>query len=194
MIAIDNVLISDDVIERKFVCNLKACQGACCWEGDYGAPVSEDEMVEIDEILDQVMPILSKESQDLIQLEGWDQQYGKDQWHGTHLHEDGSCVFLINNELGHAQCAFEKLWSEGKISYRKPLSCQMYPIRVISNPEQGFEAWNYDEWDICSAACSLGEELKVPVYEFLKEAIIRAKGEEFYSRLEATVEQMKKDE
>ena len=85
-------------------------------------------------------------------------------------------------------CGIEKAYNEGKIDFKKPLSCHLYPIRVNRNPELGFEAWNYDEWDICSAACSLGNELKVPIYKFLKEAIIRAKGEEFYDQLAEAAE------
>ena len=76
--------------------------------------------------------------------------------------------FLVKNEVGISMCAIEKAWIEGKIDYRKPISCHLYPIRVIRNPEQGFEAWNYDNWDVCSAACSQGVKLKMPLYVFAK--------------------------
>jgi len=188
MIAIDDVLIANDVVEKKFVCNLNACKGACCWLGDYGAPVLPKEVKILDQYIDIIREGLSDESKKMIDNWDWKDKFTSDQWDGAALHPDGSCVFLIKNEIGISMCGIEKAYNEGKIDFKKPLSCHLYPIRVNRNPELGFEAWNYDEWDICSAACSLGNKLKVPVYKFLKEAIIRAKGEEFYDQLAEAAE------
>lgn len=185
MIAIQDVLISDDLVEKKFVCNLNACKGACCWDGDYGAPVLEDEVKIIDQNIEVIKEGLDARSVALIDEKDWKDKFSEDQWEGTALHPDGSCVFIVKDPSGISMCGIEQAWMDKKIDYRKPLSCHLYPIRVNRNPELGFEAWNYDKWDICSAACSLGEELKIPVYKFAKEAIIRAKGEEFYNALDA---------
>lgn len=185
MIVIDDVLISDDIIERKFVCNLNACKGACCWEGDYGAPLTDKEIHQISADLHKIKTYLDQRSQSKLEEGAWIDRYTKDEWQGTRLHEDGSCIFLTKDELGISKCGIEFAHKNGDATIQKPLSCHLYPIRVTYNPEQGFEAWNYDKWDICTAACTLGDELKVPVYQFLKSAIIRAKGEEFYEKLEA---------
>lgn len=184
MYLIQEVLVSAEVFSQKFVCHLDKCKGACCWEGDFGAPVSESEKEIIADILPRITPYLSSECQDRIAdlgPTGYDSGYGGEV---TTLMPDGSCAFLIR-EGGIAQCAFERAHSEGKTSWQKPISCHLYPIRVTSNEETGFEAMNYSEWDICSDACSLGEELNVPVYQFAKSAIIRKYGEAFYEEMDA---------
>lgn len=184
MIAIDDVLIADDIVIEHFVCDLTACKGACCWEGDFGAPVLKDEILAIDSNLETIKEELSDESIKLIEEFGWMDRFSDEQWEGTALHPDGSCVFLVKNAIGISMCGIEKAHREGKIDYQKPLSCHLYPIRVTRNPDLGFEAWNYDVWDICSAACTLGDKLKIPIYEFAKDAIIRAKGKDFYEALD----------
>lgn len=184
MIIIENVLISDDIISEHFVCNLAACKGACCKMGDYGAPLTQEEISQIELNL----PSISKElpeSLDLFSSRGFVGTYSEKQFPGTALHPDGSCVFLTLNESGINQCSIESSYNKGESTFKKPLSCELYPIRVTVNPNQGFEAWNYDRWDICSPACTNGRALKVPVYVFLKTAIIRAKGQAFYNQLHA---------
>lgn len=187
MIFIDNVLVSEEVISQRFVCNLKACKGACCWEGDYGAPLNEDEVINIDIYKEVIASQLGVESQKYLDSNSGYEYIEDADTNATSCHPDGSCVFLKYSESGMATCGIENAHRDGVIPFNKPISCHMYPIRVTKNEEQGFEAWNYDEWDICSAACTLGEELKVPVYQFLKEPIIRYKGEEFYEGLEQAI-------
>ncbi|MEM9544537.1 MAG: DUF3109 family protein [Bacteroidota bacterium] len=191
MIIIQDVLISEDVIEKEFICNLSACKGACCWEGDYGAPVTEKEQSIIESNLDKIRPNLSVESNQLLDEEGSFAEYSKDKFTGTALHPNGACVFMTFDDQGIAKCGIEKTYEEGKISYKKPMSCHLYPIRVTINEPATFEAWNYDQWDICSAACALGKKESVPIYQFLKEAIIRYKGEEFYEELDHAVKYLK---
>lgn len=184
MIYIDNVLVSEEIMTKKFVCNLNACKGACCWEGDFGAPVSEEEANTIKNYNHVIAGWLKEDGKDLLaKTEGfaWYEEVEKT---GTALHDDGRCVYMTLNDTGIAQCAVEQAHKSGEIPVNKPVSCHLYPIRVTLNENLGFEAWNYDEWDICQAACSFGEELKVPVFKFLKEAIVRYKGEEFYESLE----------
>jgi len=191
MIIIQDVLISDEVVEKEFICNLSACKGACCWEGDYGAPVSPEEQSIILDNLDKIRPNLSLESHQLLDEKGSFAEYSESKFTGTTLHENGSCVFMTFDDNGIAKCGIEKTFEEGKIEYIKPLSCHMYPIRVTVNEPASFEAWNYDRWEICSPACNLGERESVPIYQFLKEAIIRYKGEDFFDELDHAVKYLK---
>lgn len=193
MLIIQDVLISDDVIEQEFICNLSACKGACCWEGDYGAPVTHEEQSIISELLDKIKPNLSIESNALLKKDGAFDKFTDKQWTGTKLHPDGSCVFMTLDEEGMAKCGIEKTQQSGEIEYKKPLSCHLYPLRVNKQEPLSFEAWNYDVWNICSPACDLGKKESVPVYKFLKEAIVRYKGEEFYEELDQAVLHMNQD-
>lgn len=185
MLFIDDVLISDELLTEAFVCNLKACKGACCHEGDYGAPVTKKEISILSDQLQSIKPFLPEDSITLLDAEGAFEYVEDAQKHATTCHEDGRCVFMTRNELGYASCGIEQAHHAEQSDYLKPISCHLYPIRVTSNPELGFESWNYEEWDICSAACTLGAELKVPVYQFVKNAIIRYKGLAFYDQLDA---------
>ena len=183
MFVVDGKIVSKEIFDRKFVCNLSKCQGACCWEGDFGAPVSQDEELLIASILEKVKDILSDESKRVIEEQGiapWSALYeGK----VTPLLSDGSCAYMVReNKI--AQCAFEILYENGETDFQKPISCHLYPIRISENSDSKFEALNYDEWDICSAACDLGEELSTPVFRFVKEGIIRKYGQDFYDQLE----------
>ena len=193
MIVIQDVLISDDVVEQEFLCNLTACKGACCWEGDYGAPVTSEEEEIIQNILDKVRPNLSIESNTLLDEKGCFDVFSEKQFRGTRLHENGACVFMTFDDKGIAKCGIEKTYEDGDIDFKKPLSCHLYPLRVTKNEPATFEAWNYDSWDICSPACALGKKESLPVYQFLKEAIVRYKGEEFYEELEQAVQYLNEE-
>ena len=184
MYLIQEVLVSDDVFTKKFVCHIDKCKGACCWEGDYGAPVAEAEVESIASALKTIKPLLSDQSLDQIDQVGvvvYDKSYGGTV---TPLLDDGSCVYLLKDENGHAVCSFQKAYQEDLIDFIKPISCQMYPLRSKSNEETGFEAINYDQWDICSPACDLGEELSMTVFRFVKDALIRKYGQRFYDEME----------
>ncbi len=192
MFLIQEILVSSEIFKRKFVCNLDKCKGACCWEGDYGAPVSDHEIPLIKASLEEVYNLLEEENKIRIKETNgvvFDQSI---KGNVTPLMRDGSCAFLFKDANGTATCSFEKVHTNGKSDFKKPLSCHLYPIRVNKNDETGFEALNYDEWDICNAACKLGEELSVPVFRFVKEALIRAYGIEFYEELEGVYEQLVK--
>lgn len=183
LIAIDNILVSDEVLEKKFICNLKKCKGACCKAGDFGAPLNQEEVDIVHEIYPKIKGYLTKEGIKRIEESGLTKKYRKDQFVGTNLLDDGSCVFLNTNELGILECMFEKSFNEGNSNFKKPISCHLYPIRVIENPEVQLTAVNYDEWEICAPACELGEKENVPLYQFLKEALIRKFGQSFYEQL-----------
>ncbi len=181
MIEVGKTLISDDVIEEQFVCDLTRCKGACCVEGELGAPLNEDELLQIDEVIELVKPYLSQAAINVLEKEG-----------GYILDEDGDfstttingeeCAFAFYDKNKVLKCSIEQAHKEGKTTFQKPISCHLYPIRISKLPD--FEALNYDRWQICSPACDLGKNLKVPVYEFLKEALIRKYGEEWYMELE----------
>ena len=182
---IDNKLISDDILEEYFACALDVCKGACCWEGEFGAPLAEEEIPAIREaaaLLRNELPEENRQVLDRTKGYYWIDELDK---HGTALLENGACVFLGYDEHGVGQCLIEKAWREGRISFRKPISCHLYPIRVQEQEVTGMTILNYDRWSICSAACSRGKAEKIPLYRFAREAIVRAYGEEFYEALDA---------
>lgn len=188
MLIIDDVLISDGVLESYFICHLDRCKGACCYEGDFGAPLDDAEKKSIEEILPVMEKILSSDQIEHIRSQGAVAYYKEMKSWGTQLMKDGSCVFMTRDNHGKAGCGIEQAYNMGLTAFRKPISCHLYPIRVKENKAQGFTALNYDQWDICSAACSLGKEKKLPLVVFLKAALIRKFGEDFYEQLEAAME------
>jgi hypothetical protein len=186
MLKVGEVLVSDDIRDKEFVCNLEKCKGACCVEGDFGAPLEESELQILDEIYPIVKPYLSKEGIEVIEKEG------------THTTDDDGelctpviggreCVYAIYDKKGILKCGIEQAYYDKKITWKKPISCHLYPIRITS--KKNFEALNYHKWHICSPACSLGKELQVPVYKFLKEPLIRKYGEPWYTELTEKVEE-----
>lgn len=191
MLIIQDTLISEEIIEEMFACDLNACKGACCVEGDYGAPLEEDEMELIMKYKDIILENLPEKSKNFLQNNPGFEFYKEYKVWGTSCHDDGACVFMTRNEFGIAMCGIEKTWREGKIPFQKPISCHLYPIRVSSNDVIGFEAWNYDRWDICSAACDRGKRESIPLYQFVKHAIIRKKGTDFFEELDAAAQNLK---
>jgi len=188
MIVINDILISDEVIEKKFICNLSKCKGACCKSGDYGAPVTEEEIKILEKLVPEIEDLLTDEAIAKIKKEGFHTPFvheaDNEEFEGTNLLPDGSCVFLKENEIGMLECQIEKAHSLGRTDFKKPLSCHLYPVRIIENKEVSLTAVNYSEWDICSAACDLGEKENMPLYQFVKDALIRKFGEEFYEQLD----------
>jgi hypothetical protein len=185
MLLIDDILVSEDLLKSHFICALNTCKGACCHEGDFGAPLTEEEKAILEKIYPQVKPYLDPSSIDRIEKTGMYTFYKEMNTWGTSLMENGACVFMCRNEEGVAYCGVEKAYHEGSTEFQKPVSCHLYPVRVISHEEQKFTAVNYDKWDICKAACSLGNQHKMPLYRFVKTALIRRFGESFYKQLEA---------
>lgn len=183
MILIDDILISDDVVETHFVCDLNACKGACCVEGDSGAPLEEDEIEILKENLDKILPYLTPEGVESIRQNGVYIVEEDDEYTGlaTPLINGGACAYIHYLPDGTATCGIEKAYNDGKISFRKPISCHLYPIRIKNYDT--VVGVNYDEWDICDPACSLGKKLQVPLYVFVKDALIRKFGTEFYEVL-----------
>ncbi len=188
MLFIQDVLVSDEIIEEQFLCNLSACKGACCWEGEFGAPVSVAETFTLTEIYEDVKPYLTEKGIAAIEAQGKFTYDAEDNDYATPLIDKGPCAYLNYDALGIAKCGIEHAWKDGKVPFRKPISCHLYPIRVTENPNVGFEALNYDRWEICSAACTAGKSAKLPVYKFAKDALVRKYGEDFYEELDAAAE------
>ncbi len=190
MLIIGDVLVSDDVVKKQFLCNLSACKGACCVEGDFGAPLEDEEIRILQDIYEDVKPYLTEEGIAAIEKLGVSVYYEEDESNGTSLINGKACSFISYDSLGIAKCGIEQAYYDGVVDFKKPISCELYPIRIETNESGSFEAMNYDKWDICNAACTLGKEKELPVYEFLKNAIIRKYGEEFYNELDAAAKHL----
>ncbi len=191
MLIIEDVLISDAVVEEQFICNLNACKGACCWEGDYGAPLEEEELTILKQIYKDVAPFLTEVGRQVIENEGVYTYFEDADDYGTPLINGAACAYMTRDEQGVAQCGIEQAYRAGAIDFQKPVSCHLYPIRITPKGENQMETMNYDRWDICSAACTLGKEHQMPVYRFVKEALIRKYGEAFFEALDETAKHLK---
>lgn len=190
MIAIDNVLISDEMVKAQFVCDLTKCKGACCVDGDAGAPLNKDELDKINEVYDKVEPYLTAEGLKELNKQGryvYHREYG---W-VTPTIGNSICVYGITDENGIVKCGIEQAYLDGKIKWKKPISCHLFPAIVKESKRSDNVYVNYEpREDNCKAACSLGKKLKVPVYIFLKEALVRRFGKKFYDALDATAKHL----
>lgn len=190
MLMIGDVLISDEVVKEQFLCNLNACKGACCWEGDSGAPLDEEELATLERIYEDVKPFLLPEGRAAIAEHGPYVYYEDPEEYGTTLVNNGACAFMTYDSEGIAKCGIEQAWRAGATDFRKPVSCHLYPLRALHHEPTGLQALNYDRWDICSAACELGKAQQLPVYQFAKEAIVRKYGADFYEQLDAAAQDL----
>lgn len=190
MIAINNVLVSDQVVSEQFVCDLGKCKGACCVDGDAGAPLAKEELKQIDEVFEKVIPYLNEESKKEISRQGryvYDREFG---W-VTPTINSRICVYGIVDKEGIVKCGIEQAYLDGKVKWKKPISCHLFPVIVTKSSDGKTEYTNYEpREDHCKAACSLGKKLKVPVYRFLKEPLVRKFGQEFYDALDATAQHL----
>jgi hypothetical protein len=185
MIAVGMHLVSEDILEKKFVCDLNACKGACCVEGDSGAPLSDEEAGIIEDNWEKIKPFIPKDGIEAIEKEG-NFMIDSDGDVVTPLVDGSHCAYTVFTKEGIASCGIELAWKAGEINFRKPISCHLYPIRITKLKD--CDALNYNQWDICKPACVCGEKLQVPVYKFLKDALIRKFGEDWYAELEELAE------
>lgn len=185
MLLIDNILVSEDIADVNFVCDLKKCRGACCVEGDAGAPLEEEEIGELEASVEGIKPYLTESGRKEIDRAGvFD--YDSEGDYVTPLVNGRECAFAIFDEDGVASCGIEKAFENGDTELRKPVSCHLYPVRI--HQTRYHEALNYHKWTICDPACKLGEELQVPIYKFVGEALIRKYGEAWYEKLTHEIE------
>lgn len=189
MIQIQDVIVSLNIFREKFLCDLDACKGECCVEGDAGAPVELDEVARLEEVLPVVWDDLSPAAREVIDRQGVVYP-DRDGELVTSIVNGKDCVFTCYDERGCCCCAIEKAYREGKTSFYKPISCHLYPIRV--GHYGPYKALNYHRWSVCRAAVLLGEKEDVPVYKFLKEPLTRRFGEAWYAELETAADELKK--
>lgn len=181
MIEHRGTLISEDLFEERFVCDLQACKGACCVEGDSGAPLEPEEAKLMQELWPIIRPYIPEKGQRAIDQHGVSEVDIDGELVTTLVEGRGECAFTVF-ENGIALCGIEKAWRDGKISFRKPISCHLYPIRVTKL--RYHDGLNYHRWPICKPACSCGVKLNVPVFRFLKDPLVRQYGAEWYAELE----------
>lgn len=190
MIVIDNVLVSDEIVQEQFVCDLSKCKGACCIDGDAGAPLQKDELDRLNEVFERVLPYLDRESTLELERQGryvYDREFG---W-VTPTINSKVCVYGIKDEAGVVKCGIEQAYLDGKIRWKKPVSCHLFPVIVKESRNNDTVYVNYvPREDHCKPGCTLGKKAKVPVYVFLKEALVRRFGQKFYEALEATAAHM----
>lgn len=189
MVEIQNTLVALDVFREKFCCDLSACKGACCIEGDAGAPVKIDEVVELEDAADLVWDELSAQAQSMIDKQGV-VYTDPDGDLVTSIVNGKDCVFTCYDDKGCCFCAIDKAFREGKCAFRKPVSCYLYPIRLSKVGDM--TAVNYHRWDVCKDAVALGEKLGLPVYKFLKEPLIQVFGQEWWDEVDTVAGELKK--
>lgn len=189
MLLIDKILIDEEITEVKFECDLNKCKGGCCtFPGELGAPLKDEEIIIMKNSLEVVSEYLSKKSKDEIKKHGFYQ--GRPGSHSTYCINKRDCVFVFYED-GIARCAFEKAYFEGKIAFRKPISCQLFPIRVANF---GGMYLYYQKFDECLTALDKGKENNTIMYKFLKEPIVRALGEEWYNTLSDYIDEHQKND
>ncbi|MCC6721410.1 MAG: DUF3109 family protein [Bacteroidia bacterium] len=189
MLIVGSALVSEDIIEKSFVCDIKKCLGKCCVEGDRGAPLLENEIDLIAKNIENIIPFMDCEGIELLNNKGFFEIDTADNEYVTTCRQNGSCVFAVfENNI--AACAIEKAFENNKSDFKKPISCHLYPVRVSKYGE--YTVFNYNQWDICSSACSNGDNLNIKIYQFLKDSLIRKMGNEWYNELEQIAEEWAK--
>lgn len=188
MIIIDNTIVSDEFLAARFICDLPRCKGECCVAGDAGAPMEEMEISLLEDNLDEIKPFMRPEGLQVVEQDGvFD--YDEMGQFVTPLVNGRECAFVDFHESGTAICSIEKAYNAGKSTFRKPVSCHLYPVRLVE--KDGFIHVNYHQWSICVPAKRKGEKAGLPLYKFLKDALVRKFGEEWYQRLEKEASKMK---
>jgi hypothetical protein len=190
MIQIDGTIVSMDVATRNFQCELSKCKGACCIQGDSGAPMEEHETRLLENELEAIKPYMRQEGIEAIEEQGLPYMTDSDGDVVTVLVNNKECSFVIF-ENGTAKCAIEKAYFDGKTNFRKPLSCHLYPVRTKKYKD--FEGVNYDQWEICKPAVVNGKRNNTPLYIFLREALVRKYGEEWYNQLSFVAQKLEQE-
>ena len=180
LIEVGEQLVSSQVFERKFVCDLNACKGACCIEGDSGAPLELQEIDLLEDQLNKIEPFMREEGMQAVRESGVFYM-DADNEHAITLVNGAECAFVFFDDQGITKCSIEKAFREGEIDFNKPQSCHLYPIRIKRLHDKQF--LTFEDWEICDPACACGEQLDLPVYKFLQEPIKRVFGKEFFEEL-----------
>ena len=189
MIEIEDTIVSLDIVEDYFLCDLARCKGACCVEGDSGAPLEKEELAKLEAVLPEVWNDLSPKAQEIIKRQG----VAYIDTEGdivTSIVDGKDCVFTCYDAEGTCKCAIEKAYREGRVDFYKPVSCHLYPIRVTQYRD--FRAVNYHKWSVCKPAMILGKKENLRIYKFLKEPLIRKFGESWYQALDTCATELDK--
>ena len=191
MIVIDNILVSDEIVEKKFVCDLARCKGGCCEDGDAGAPLDKKELPLVQEYYEKIKGYLQKAAQHEVETNGYYHYHTEFGWVTPTLPSDNEiCVYAYREKDGLIKCAFEQAYYDGLIPWKKPISCHLYPIIAKAGKHGDYDRVNYEPREtLCRPGCRLGEELQMPVYKFLKEPLVRKYGQEFYDTLDAVAKE-----
>lgn len=184
MFELGKTVVSEELLESHFVCDLKACKGACCVEGSSGAPVADSERETLDALYPEIRPYLRPEGREAIEAQGTYVKGSDGEWE-TPLVDGKECAYVVF-EGATALCGIERAQRAGAVNWPKPISCHLYPVRI--REYTALTAVNYHKWHICDPACGLGNALKTPIYVFVKEALVRKFGESWYRELEAVAE------
>lgn len=189
MFLIQNTLVSLDVLEKEFCCDLDTCRGCCCIEGDAGCPVTDEELQQIEQLLPLLLPEMTKEAREVVTKQGISYLDPSGE-RVTSIVNDKDCIFARTDHNGWCYCLIEKAYNAGKIGFKKPISCHLYPIRLTK--VGNYTGVEYHRWDICHCARQLGKKKHIPLYQFLREPLIRRFGEAWYAELELTANEWKK--
>jgi hypothetical protein len=190
MIQIGDIIVMLDVFREKFFCDFSLCKGLCCVEGDAGAPVGEEEATQLEKSLPVVWDDLSAAAREVIEKQGVCYKDADNDF-VISIVDGKDCVFTCYDAKGCCRCAIEKAYRMGKTNFYKPVSCHLYPIRIDGT--DSYQALNYHRWEVCKAAVLLGEKKKIPVYKFLKEALIRKFGRNWYAELELVAKELEEN-
>jgi hypothetical protein len=189
MIEIGDILVSLDILDVEFICDTPACKGQCCVEGDSGAPLTDEETILLEREYYKIIPYMTERGKIAVEKSGkWETDWSGDKV--TPLNEGQECAYSYVDKGNIYKCSIEKAWSEGKLGFRKPVSCHLYPIRVSNIGTK--TALNYHKWPICKPALTLGNKAGIPMYRFLRDAIVRVYGEDFYEELEKVAGEFQK--
>ena len=180
MIIIDKTLISNDIIEKKFTCEISSCKGGCCVQGDIGAPLENDEVKKLKNNFEKLKKYISKKGIEILKNKSNFVKDDNDTFH-TPLIENSECAYIKRDKNNVVSCGIENAYNDGAISFNKPISCHLYPVRITKL--RNYTAVNYHNWDICKSACSKGEKDNIYLFEFLKSALIRKFGISWYNKL-----------
>lgn len=180
MFELGKTVVSEEILENHFLCDLNACKGACCVDGQAGAPLEEEETEILKGLFHKLKPYLRAEGVAAIEAQGTFVKGEDGDWE-TPLVDKKECAYVVY-EKGIALCGIEKAHNDGAVDWKKPISCHLYPVRI--REYSMLTAVNYHRWEICDPACVLGEKQQLPIYQFVKEALIRKFGSDWYADLE----------
>ena len=186
MLEIGRTIVSIDLLEERFLCDILKCKGACCVEGDSGAPLTSDEAVILEGIYSEVEAYLPEKGKAAIGQQGTS-VVDSDGDVVTPLVNNKECAYSYVDGKGIVKCGIERAFLEGKVDFRKPVSCHLFPVRITEYEK--FDAVNYQELKICSSGRECGKGQRLPLYRFLEEPLIRKYGEEWYRQLSYAAEQ-----